>query len=246
MYEVFDRAEDSHWWFLARRRIVLCLVRGLIRKTGSRPRILDIGCGMGGTLRELEKLGAATGVDISSRAVEFSRRRGCRDVRRIDGLSLPFREGSFDLVVSLDVIEHIEDDVAALREYGRVLAPSGRLLITVPAFSWLWSRHDDDNLHLRRYTRRFLRSRLAAAGLRPERITYFCTFLFPLVVLVRLWERMRPRPPEVPAGQALAQLPPALNRVLAGVFGSERLWLSLLGFPWGSSLLAVCRPKEGA
>ncbi len=236
LYSVFDATEDTHWWFVARRAIVLALLRPLLPPL--RPRILDVGCGTGSTLKELQEMGEASGADISEEAVAFCRRRGCRDVRRVPEAGLPFAEGEFDAVLSLDVLEHIADDRAALREYLRVARPGGVLLVTVPAYAWLWSVHDDLNRHRRRYLRAPLRSLLFSAGWEVERLSYFCTFLFPPVAAVRLAFRLLRRERPGLEFKIPGQL---VNRACRAVFSSEASWLRRADFPFGSSLLAVCR-----
>lgn len=241
LYSIFDRSEESHWWFLGRRRIVLSLVESLFRR-GGRMAILDIGSGAGGTLRELETYGPAVGVDISPRAVDCCRRRGCRRLVRVGEGSLPFAAASFDLLIALDVIEHIGDDRAALKDYRRLLRPGGRLLLTVPAYRWLWSWHDQVNHHRRRYTRRSLGKVLAEAGLVEERLTYYCFLLFLPVALVRVLEKTLARLIGYRREELAFRIPPLpVNRLLTRLFAAERHWLRRRGFPFGSSLLALAR-----
>lgn len=240
LYSVFDATEDSHWWFVARRRIVCSLLTPLLPP--SRPRILDVGCGMGSTLKALEDLGEAVGADISEEALAACRRRGCRDVRLIGEQGLPFAEGEFDAVLSLDVLEHIEDDRGALAEYLRVTKPGGILLLTVPAYRWLWSAHDDINHHRRRYLRRPLADLLLGAGWKIERLSYFCSYLFPLVASVRIMTRTLSRVFRFRERGMEFKIPgAAVNRACAAIFAAEAAWLRRRDFPFGSSLLAVCR-----
>ena len=204
--------------------------------------ILDIGSGAGGTLRELETYGPAVGVDISPRAVDCCRRRGCRRLVRVGEGSLPFAAASFDLLIALDVIEHIGDDRAALKDYRRLLRPGGRLLLTVPAYRWLWSWHDQVNHHRRRYTRRSLGKVLAEAGLVEERLTYYCFLLFLPVALVRVLEKTLARLIGYRREELAFRIPPLpVNRLLTRLFAAERHWLRRRGFPFGSSLLALAR-----
>jgi SAM-dependent methyltransferase len=241
LYRIFDCNEERHWWFLGRREIVLSLVDSFARSRG-RPAILDIGCGAGGTLRELEDRGFAVGVDISHRAIDFCRRRGCRRLVRGGDGDLPFASASFDLVIALDLIEHIDDDRAALAEYRRLLKTGGMLLLTVPAYRWLWSWHDTVNRHRRRYTFGSLRKVITAAGLIPGRISYFCFFLFPLVALFRILEKILARAIGYRREDLAFRVPPGpVNRLLAAIFASERRRLARSGFPFGSSLLALAR-----
>jgi SAM-dependent methyltransferase len=210
MWEVLHRLhhelDDRHWWFAARRRIVLQVLDAALRRAGpaGKPRILDIGCGGGGTLRELALRGEAFGLDPEPSAVEAAMRRARCEVRlgRLPD-EIPYELGSFDAVTLLDVLEHIEDDVRALGTIERLLRPGGLLLCTVPAYRFLWSQHDDVNEHRRRYTRPELRIRLEAAGLRVRKLSYCNTFLFPPIAAARLLWRRGGRPPGVAGGAAV-------------------------------------------
>ncbi len=202
--------EGSHWWFAGRRAVLWALLRrGRVPAGGLR--VLDAGCGTGHNLLEFGMLGSATGVDSSPEAIEFCRRRGIEAVREAPIEALPFEDGSFDLILATDVLEHLRDDRAALRELRRVAAPGGRLLTTVPAYRWLWSRHDAEHHHLRRYTLRQLRERLRECGWAPSAWSYFNSLLLPPIAAVRLLARRRDDAGERPD---LRLTPRALNRVL--------------------------------
>lgn len=235
--------EDTHWWFQGRRAVIWALLRRA--GAGEHLRVLDAGCGTGRNLVEFGALGTAQGVDASPDALEFCRRRGLQDVTAGQIEALPFAEDSFDLILATDVLEHLQDDCSALRELRRVAAPGGRLLATVPAYNWLWSRHDAAHHHFRRYTFRALRQRLRATGWEPLQWSYFNTTLLPPIAAVRLLERRRR------AGNAerpdLRLTPPALNRVLEQPM---RLEAALIGhgvrLPAGVSIgvVAVVRDRS--
>jgi SAM-dependent methyltransferase len=192
------------------------VIWALLRRSGvAGPlRLLDAGCGTGRNMVEFGGLGGSVeGVDFSPEAIEFCRRRGLDGVQQAGVEALPFGDASFDLILATDVIEHLPDDRAALRELRRVAAPGGRLLATVPAYRWLWSSHDVAHHHFRRYTLHRLRERLRDGGWEPAVCSYFNTALLAPIAAVRLAERWHrngdgDRPD-------LQLTPPGLNRLLA-------------------------------
>jgi len=201
--------EDWHWWFRARRAVIWALLRRA--RIPASPRILDAGCGSGRNLVEFGRLGVAEGVDASARAVEYCRRRGLAGVREAPLETLPFEDGRFDLILATDVIEHLDDDRTALGELRRVAAPGARLVITVPAYTWLWSQHDVSLHHRRRYTARRLQARVTAARWEPVVRSYFHSAMLPVVAAVRTARGLRSRPDPL---SDLALTPAAANRVL--------------------------------
>jgi SAM-dependent methyltransferase len=189
-HEIYDelyRREDSHWLFRGRRAIIRALLARADVK--ERPRILDAGCGTGRNLLEYSELGEASGVDSSQLAVDYCQARGLTNVRRGSLEELPFEDGEFDLLLLADVIEHVDDDVVVLRELRRVAAPGAVMIVTTPAYKWLWGSHDVSHHHKRRYTRPELLERARAASWEPTQATYFNTLLFPPIAAVRLLRR---------------------------------------------------------
>lgn len=201
--------EDTHWWFAGRRAVIWALLRRAGTPQGVR--MLDAGCGTGRNLIEYGRLGPASGVDFSADAIDFCRQRGLQGATQGRLEALAFADGSFDLILVTDVLEHLDDDLAALRELRRVAAPGARLVVTVPAYRWLWSQHDTAHHHFRRYTLRELRRRLEGTGWRPVVSSYFNSVLLPPIALVRLLARRNPDPAERPD---LKLTPPLLNAVL--------------------------------
>jgi SAM-dependent methyltransferase len=180
------RAEDRHWWYRGRRRVLDVALDGMHLSPDAR--VLDAGCGSGRNMVELRHYGQVTGIELSSTSVQAARERHVGEVFEGSVLDMPFADDSFDLAVSLDVVEHLEDDVAALRELRRVVAPGGRLLVTVPAYQWLWSRHDVINHHHRRYSRGTLVGAAEQAGWICQSTTHFNAFLLPLAIGMRAVE----------------------------------------------------------
>jgi len=234
MYEM----EDRYWWFVARRRIALkLLVRYLRAPSGV---LLDVGCGTGVVLKELEKLGEPAGLDMSAIALEYCQQRGLTRLIRGDATAMPIRPNQCSAIVGLDVFEHIDRDGAAFEEAFHGLAPGGILVLSVPAFQRLWGPHDIALMHFRRYTRPVLRDRLERAGFQIERLSYSVFLLFPIVVVVRFFEKRR----KGPAKASLVALPRWINSILIGIQAFEALLISVVSLPWGSSLIAVARKPE--
>ncbi len=235
VYPHMYRVEKEHWWFVARLKILLRFLSVRLHAS-SQTRILDVGCGTGAILEEFSRRYEAFGIDSSPQAVEFCRRRGLSNVST--GLLADFpSDRRFDLITMLDVVEHVDDDTGLLREARRRLTAAGHILIAVPAFPWLWSRHDDVLQHKRRYTRTSLGRVVTAAGFTIERMTYFNTLLFPLAVFRRFMAKVFNLPEmgdlEIPSRFT--------NSVLRRVFELEAGMLPSVSFPFGLSVLCLAR-----
>jgi SAM-dependent methyltransferase len=229
----FAELEHTHWWFVARRGLVMDEVG---RSAPPRPAaVVEVGCGTGATLGALARAfpdAHVTGVDPVEAVLRVAASSGC-DVVRGRFEELPLASAAVDVLLALDVLEHLDDDAAGLAEAARVLRRGGVLLATVPALPSLWGPHDELNHHRRRYTRAMLQEGVSAAGLRVERLTYFNTLLLPLAwgerVLAR--RRRRPAPVVVPARP--------VNTALRGVFALEGRLLRRVDLPIGLSLMVV-------
>ncbi|MFN8218942.1 MAG: methyltransferase domain-containing protein [Fimbriimonadales bacterium] len=236
-YERMYSLEDRYWWFVARRRLALGLLRRFAARGGT---VLDLGCGTGVVLGELGETGPAVGLDMSPLALGFCRQRGLNGLVLGDGQYLPFARDSFDGLIGLDIFEHIPDDELAFRESFRVLKPGGVLVLSVPAFMSLWGPHDIALMHFRRYRLREAVSRLRKAGFRIEKASYSIFFLFPLVVIVRFFEKRR-------KGEAKANLVPVpdwANRLLIALQDLEAKLIHAISLPWGSSVVVVARKPD--
>lgn len=232
MYEL----EEKHWWFVGRRRVLCDSIK---RKVGKTEKILDIGCGTGINAKWLGELGKEVyGVEISDEAIEFAEKR-TPNLKVIQG-EFPNIEinDRFDLITLFDVLEHFEDDSDALKKIGALLNPGGYAVFSVPAFSFLWSEHDELAHHKRRYTARELREKLVQAGFYPVKITYFNTFLFLPILLFRFMRKTF----GLRGGKTDFFMAPApINQVLAQLFGAERFLFRFVDFPFGVSLLAIAK-----
>jgi SAM-dependent methyltransferase len=230
------RAEDRHWWYRGRRRVLDVVLSSLDMPRDAA--VLDAGCGSGRNMVELRRYGTVTGIELSPPSVQVARERGVGEVLEGSVLEMPFADDSFELAVSLDVIEHLHDDRCALRELRRVVAPGGRLLVTVPAYQWLWSRHDEINHHHRRYSRGTLHKAAEEAGWRCERTTHFNSLLLPVAMMMRALEPLNRR---AAASSLDLWMPPApVNWLLQQPLNLEAALIDRgVEIPVGLSLLAV-------
>ncbi|MBN2564523.1 MAG: class I SAM-dependent methyltransferase [Candidatus Eisenbacteria bacterium] len=231
--------EDTYWWFVARRQ----LVRELIERYAPADRqlsILDVGCGTGATLKAIQDQGAEMGLDRSSTALAFSRQRGLRRLAQATAEALPVAGESLDVVLALDLLEHIEDDEAAVKELGRVLRPGGILVVAVPALPELWSEHDEALDHVRRYRGKRLRRLLLQAGLRVEKLSPLILALLAPIAGLRALQRLIPRKKDTPE-TAFIIPPRVINNLLILTLRLERVWLRHFNLPVGVSLVAVAR-----
>ena len=232
--------DEHHWWYRGRRRIIEVELEQLPIPPGAR--VLDAGCGSGRTLQELARYGEVSGIELDPTAAAAATERGPFDVRIGRLEELPWDDATFDLITCLDVIEHTPDDRATLTELRRVTRPGGHLLVTVPAYQALWSQHDVDNHHYRRYERRPLGRAAGEAGWTVLRMTSFNSVLLPPAAIVRLIQRRRGTV-KAANGDFKANLdigPRWLNGVLERPLRYEARWLaSGRTLPAGLSLLAV-------
>lgn len=234
---VFDRMAEQdqiHWWYVARRRILADLIRREVDLPAN-ARILEIGCGTGHNFPMLERFGTLDAIELDGEARALASRRLGRAVgdAALPGLA-GVADGAYDLIALLDVLEHVDGDIAALESIAAKLAPGGRILVTVPAYQWMWSAHDIAHHHKRRYAKKGLRRVAEAAGLKVRSLGFFNSLLFPLAAAVRL------------AGKAAGKqesddkVPPRpLNALFEKIFGLERHLVGRLPMPAGVSLFAL-------
>ena len=240
IYDRMAEIDGEHWWFAARRRIVAALIaRQAPLKPGAR--ILEVGAGTGSNLAMLQGFGRVDAIEPDEAARALASRRGGFAVgggMLPDGVAL--EDGRYDLIVLLDVLEHIERDRASLQVLRTKLAPGGRIVLTVPATPWLWGAHDVAHHHKRRYTAATLRDALFDGGFRVRHMSHFNSLLFPIVAATRAAARMTKR-----EGRDDAMPPAGLNALLEHIFAAERYWVTRGTLPFGVSLLAVAEPAAG-
>lgn len=252
-FDLFASLQSDHWWFRGRRALYTDLLEHVLRRDSGRPprglRVLDVGCGAGGWLKPLSRFGTVTGIELDEPSIRFCRELDLHRtlVGRVDALPVP--PGSHDLVCLWDVIEHTPDDRAVLAEARRALREGGHLVLSVPAYQFLYANNDRVAHHRRRYTRGDLVAKLRAGGFDVRKATYVNFALgvgiIPAVLLIKLKERLFPVPDD-PGNNLAIPVPRPLNALLAGIFGAERHVLRHVDAPFGHSLFLVARRIDGA
>lgn len=240
--------EDEHWWFASRTRALLGMLDRCVERDGQR--VLDVGCGAGNMVHHLARYGPVIGFDNHLKPLAVARARGYV-VGQGQGEAMPFPDGAFDIVAALDTIEHVQDEAAILGECARLVRPGGLLVLTGPAFMFLWSQNDVVNHHYRRYTLGELRRKLAAHGLRVRRAGYNNFFLFPLAAALILWRRVTGKAPRLAAPDTdedayqveMEPASPLMNAVLTVVGRVEAAILRHVGLPWGTGFLLIAEKR---
>ena len=234
IYNMVYEVEGSQWWYRVRRQLVKDLISKYANKTTT---ILDIGCGPGLLLSELQNNGREIfGVDLSPIALEFCKKRGLKNVSLADAGALPFSDNTFDVVLLLDMLEHVQDDSGVLREARRVLKSEGIVIIFVPCFNFLWTKNDEISHHYRRYTLPELTNKISS-NFTILRKTYFNFFLFPLIFLLTVV--MNLLRVKLIAGKKLNNK--ITDSIWHVIFKQELSFLKFLSFPFGVSAFIVAK-----
>ncbi len=232
--------EDRYWWFRSKRLFLQAAVRTMRDRLPAAPRILDVGCGTGAVMEMLALLGEVHGVDVEREALAFCAERRLGNLAQATATALPYADGSFDVVVVADMLEHLREDATAVRQCARVLRPGGILLCTVPAHPALFGEHDVALHHYRRYSRRALRQTIEGAGMRVVRISpTYASILLPALVARGLRKLMSPRPASSDARSDFPPAPGAVNALAVAVHRAEAWWLARRNLPCGLSFLAI-------
>ena len=237
LYQDLFELEEVHWWHIAKRKICLALIKKYV-KTRSNFKVLDIGCGTGKNLEEFCKFGKAFGIDTSIDAIRFCReKRGLKNVTLASAQKTGFSYDSFDVVCILDVLEHT-DDKKTLKEIHRILKPGGLLLITVPAFNFLWSRWDEVLHHRRRYTRESLSKILHLSNFNVIKISYMYSFLILPLIIIRFIKSFLFKN-HYPSDFKISNK--ILNKVMISVSALESNLIFNGSIPFGTSLVCVAK-----
>lgn len=240
IYQQLEKIFIDHWWFRGRLKILGAIFRKFLK---SPLEILDVGCGTGSYFTILETFGNVSGVESSQLAIDNLLKRGVKN--KIFKADLPNMQlgKKFDCVTALEIIEHTEDDRKTLRNIAEHLHDNGILIGTVPAYRWLWSKHDDLAHHRHRYTRKDLLDKLRNAGFHVEKISYYNSLLFPIAVTVRLLKKTLLKNVTSVSDFSITAGP--LNFLFEKVFASERYWLIYSNFPFGLSIIFIARKING-
>lgn len=249
-YKEYYHLERNHWWFRARLEILESLLQKKILRTGNRNlKILNAGVATGATTEMLEKYGEVTSLEYDKDCCEFLKNQLNMEVINASLTALPFKDHTFDLVCAFDVIEHIEEDHTAVKEINRVLKQKGNIYLTVPAFNFLWSHHDEVNHHFRRYTKTQLSKVVTNNHFQQSHCTYFNSILFPPIFFIRMLANILPKKKQEESTGSdfeLFKTSSFINKLFYWIFKKEK-WLleQNIKFPFGVSLLLIGEKTGG-
>jgi len=237
LYEV----ENEHWWFLVKRKIIAYIIDKKVKKNENSI-LLDFGCGTGGNLYELSKKYTTYGADMSELAINFCKKRNLNNIFTNDHFfnNLEYK-GKFDIITILDVIEHIDEDQKLLESLRDLLTEDGSIVITVPAYQFLFGPHDISLMHKRRYVKKSLRKVVENSGYQIYKLSYFNTILAPLIILRRFLDRNLKKQEYYKDEDDIPNK--FLNNILKAIFGLEKYILPYISMPFGISILCIAKKK---
>lgn len=240
-YLDMETLESTHWWYKGRRSIINSLLLKL--DLPDSPSILEVGSGTGGNIAMLSKLGHVTAIEMNELAFKISKNKysSIADIRLGQLPSeIPNLSKKFDLICLFDVLEHIKNDTLSLLQLKNLLKTNGKIVLTVPAYQWLWSQHDVHHHHYRRYTKNNIIQSSNYAELEVSRISYFNTLLFPIAAIVRLLDRVL----NIKNNERNSLPPKIINTILTHIFSSESVFLKHINFSFGLSLFITLKFPE--
>lgn len=245
MEENFEKkyhdVETDHWWFKSRRKYLI----DLLKKIPKDSKILDVGCSSGVFLKDLENLGFNIdnlyGIDISEKAILNSKRNGLINTFVMDAQNIILSE-KFDVIVASDCLEHLKDDIKAIKNWKNLLKKDGEMYVFVPAFMSLWSYHDEVNMHFRRYTKQELKTKIENEDLEIIKSSYWNFFLFVPVYIFRkissLFNQKKSSESDITIGNLL------INKALLQLLLFENKLLKSVNFPFGVSTFCIAKRKN--
>lgn len=236
LYQDLYQLERTHFWHISKRQTVLALLKRYLHLPA---KILDYGCGTGENVKALSALGESFGIDISKEAVEFCKKRGLKNVILVKDGKIPFKNGSFDVVTMLDVLEHVEEK-SSLAKVQRVLKKDGLVIVSVPAYQWLWSRWDEVLHHKKRYTQSQLAKVLENNGFQILYSSYAYSFLLLPILITRFIKGLFSSK-HYSSDFKLSS--PVINQLMLIIANIERLFITTSGIPFGTSIICVAKKR---
>lgn len=240
-----DQQADTHWWYTARRRLLEHQLKTQFRNSTSL-KILDLASACGNNFSVCSPYGKAYGIDISEHSINYCRKKNISTIVQGDVQILPFKSNTYDLVIALDVFEHLQNDTVSMQEIGRVLKDGGKLIFNTPACKALFSFHDEAFQHIRRYNARELKRKLSDAGLQTVFITYWSFFIFPFIFVLRKVLNHK----RITSDEALSdfhmQLNPFIEKMLKFIYKIEIIFIKKnVSFLFGVSIFGIAQKKQG-
>jgi 2-polyprenyl-3-methyl-5-hydroxy-6-metoxy-1,4-benzoquinol methylase len=237
---LYHHLESSHWWFKSRRHLIMQLINSL--DLSYKAKILDIGCSSGPLIKSLNQQGyqQVYGIDFSKNAISLCVKKRLKQVAVMDAASPAIKADQFDLIIASDILEHLQNDMAALKQWRRILKPNGVMIVIVPAFNFLWSSHDEVNHHFRRYTKHRLNQALNQNRLHLLRSSYSSFSSFLPAALLRLFQR---KTHKKSSSFQLNDRLSIFNPLLTTIVKLENYGLNYINFPFGVSVFAIAKKE---
>ena len=237
--KTFSKLEDSYWWFVGRRIVIEDILIKNFKKI--KLEILDWGCGTGKNYFLLSKFGNVLGVDSSSHYIEINKNKGIFNVLQANNINEFKSDIYYDLVTNFDVLEHIREDEEYLIKVNNLLKPNGHILITVPAYQFIWTKLDQVLGHYRRYNKQVINSLLEKTGYEIIKSSYFFTILSPAFITIRLFQKYTNQSGSL--DKSVIKVPKVINKFFIFLLKFESLLIKYINLPFGTSIIVLARKK---